>query len=218
MTDYILAFTENIPGAYGYLILALCACVENIVPPLPGDTVAVFGGYLTGIGRLNIYGVITATTSGSFAGFMLMFYLGRVLGKRYFINSTRFMSGDTFSKITVWFQRFGYTVILCNRFLSGARSVISVCAGITNMNAGRVALYALASCLAWNLMLVGAGHEVGENWELVSRLLQKYNRAVLAAVIMIAAAVTLKALRNRSGRYPPAQKKVEESEMKRDNT
>ncbi len=86
MTETMLAFADRFSGAYGYLILCVCACIENLVPPIPGDTVTLFGGYLTGIGRLNMFGVVLSTTVGSFAGFMMMFFLGRLLGRKFFLD------------------------------------------------------------------------------------------------------------------------------------
>ncbi len=77
-------------------------------------------------------------------------------------------------------------MLLFNRFLSGARSVISLFAGITSMNTVRVAIYSFISCLVWNMFLVFAGCKVGENWGSVSEFLKKYN-----AVVMFVLAVLL---------------------------
>ena len=86
MIESILSLTENLNGLYGYLVLCVCAFIENIVPPIPGDTVVIFGGYLTGIGRFNVLGVVLSTTVGSFAGFMVIFFLGRLLGRKFFLT------------------------------------------------------------------------------------------------------------------------------------
>jgi len=161
-------------------MLGVCAFVENVVPPIPGDTVTVLGGYLAATGRLSFAGVVGATTLGSFAGFMLMFFLGKALGRKFFLErDRRLFSREKLVAVTGWFARFGYGVVLGNRFLSGARSVISLCAGISGLHTGGVALLCLASCLVWNVILISAGYTVGENWEAVLALLKKYNALVL---------------------------------------
>ena len=36
-----------------YLILFLIAYFENIIPPMPGDVIVAFGGYLISFGSIN---------------------------------------------------------------------------------------------------------------------------------------------------------------------
>lgn len=180
MEQFFIHLANSFSGFYGYLMLGVCAFVENVVPPIPGDTVTVLGGYLAATGRLSFAGVVGATTLGSFAGFMLMFFLGKALGRKFFLErDRRLFSREKLVAVTGWFARFGYGVVLGNRFLSGARSVISLCAGISGLHTGGVALLCLASCLVWNVILISAGYTVGENWEAVLALLKKYNALVL---------------------------------------
>ena len=44
----------ELPDALLYATLFAAALVENVLPPVPGDTVVVFGGYLAGLGRLSL--------------------------------------------------------------------------------------------------------------------------------------------------------------------
>lgn len=189
MTEELLSLTARFTGPLGYVLLGVCACIENLVPPIPGDTVTVFGGYLSGIGQLHPAGVVAATTTGNFAGFMLLYALGRRLGPALLQRPhTRFLPLDKMNLVAGWFARYGCAVILANRFLSGARSVISICAGISGLPGGKVALYCLVSCLVWNLLLVSAGTAVGENWNSIVTLLKRYNSAVVM-LLCIGAAV-----------------------------
>ena len=193
MTPAVVALTERFHGIYGYVLLGLCACVENLFPPIPGDTVTVFGGYLTGIGQLSLAGVIVSTTIGSFAGFMMMFFLGKLVGKSFLARGrVPWVREQQVHRVSEWFERFGYGVVLFNRFLSGARSVISLVAGMTQLNTGRVAIYCFISCIVWNSCLVFAGYKVGENWGTVSEILKKYNMVVIAIAAITAAFFILK--------------------------
>ncbi len=199
MADAFVRCAEQFSGFSGYVVLGLMACLENLIPPIPGDTVTVFGGYLAGTGRLNLYGVMAATTAGSFAGFMLLFAAGRLLGKKYFYERDRFFfSKKHMRTAAAWFARYGYTVVLCNRFLSGVRSVIALCAGITGLGTLRVACCSLLSCLVWNALLVISGSAAGENREIIASVLRKYNTALVC--LMAAAAVFLIIKARRSSR------------------
>lgn len=190
MTDQLLSLAARFTGPAGYVLLGVCACIENLVPPIPGDTVTVFGGYLSGIGQLHPAGVVAATTAGNFAGFMLLYALGRRLGPAVLQwPHSRFLPADKMNLVSGWFSRYGYAVILANRFLSGARAIISICAGISGLRGGKVSLYCLISCLVWNLLLVSAGNAVGENWDRITTLLKRYNSVVLVLLVIGAAAL-----------------------------
>ena len=185
MTDYFLQLTQSFNGTFGYLVLCACACIENLVPPIPGDTVTVFGGYLAGTGKLNFFGVVASTTLGNFAGFMMLFYAGKLLGRQFFYEKDfRLFSRENFIKVSAWFEKFGYSVILGNRFLSGARSVISLCGGIAGLNTLKVGVYSFISCLVWNVLLVAGGCKVGENWDRIIFMLKRYNTVVLALLVL----------------------------------
>jgi len=184
MADSFLQFIKGIDSAYLYPALFVSAVLENLIPPIPGDTVTLFGAYLVGIGQLHFSGVFAATALGNFAGFMLLFFLGRFLEKEFFLNRNfRYFPKEGLLRAEQWFQRFGYMIILGNRFLSGARSVISIFAGISDLKTGKVALYCLISCLVWNGMLVYAGYKAGINWEAILGFLKQYNEIVLFIII-----------------------------------
>jgi len=198
MADSFLQFIKSIDSAYLYPALFVSAVLENLIPPIPGDTVTLFGAYLVGIGQLHFSGVFAATALGNFTGFMLLFFLGRFLEKEFFLNRNfRYFPKEGLLKAEKWFQQFGYMIILFNRFLSGARSVISIFAGISDLKTGRVALYCLISCLVWNGMLVYAGYKAGKNWEAITVFLKQYNEIVLIILIAGVAIFALKRLIRR---------------------
>ena len=193
MADSFLQFIKGIDSAYLYPALFVSAVLENLIPPIPGDTVTLFGAYLVGIGQLHFSGVFAATALGNFTGFMLLFFLGRFLEKEFFLNRNfRYFPKESLLKAEQWFQQFGYMIILFNRFLSGARSVISIFSGISKLKTGKVALYCMISCLVWNGMLVYAGYKAGKNWEAITVFLKQYNKIVLVIII---AGVTIFALK-----------------------
>jgi len=49
-------------GTLVYVALFLSAYIENIFPPIPGDTVTVIGAYFVGTGKLNFWGVYFSTS------------------------------------------------------------------------------------------------------------------------------------------------------------
>ncbi len=164
--DKFLAYLDTLPELLIYLLLGLCAFMENVFPPAPGDTITAFGAFLVGTNRLGFLGLFISTTLGSLAGFMFLFWIGRLLGRRYFIERDfGYFKAEDILKAENWFKKYGYLLILINRFLPGIRSVISIVGGISGLQVIKVSLLALVSSSIWNMIWIGMGYTLGNNWE-----------------------------------------------------
>ena len=182
--DAFINYLNSLPDSLIYFFLGLSAFVENVFPPIPGDTITAFGAFLVGIGRLNFFGVYISTTFGSLSGFMSLFWIGGYLGRRFFIEKDyRFFKAEDIIKAEGWFRKYGYFLIAFNRFFPGIRSVISIAGGISRLKVTRVMLLALISCGVWNIIWIMLGYVLGTNWEIfkaeMSGILMKYNITIL---------------------------------------
>jgi membrane protein DedA with SNARE-associated domain len=176
--------------AFLYLFLFLSAIVENLFPPIPGDTITAFGAFLVGQQRLNYWGVYACTTLGSVMGFMTLYAVGRFLEREFFMKKNyRFFSAESIIAAEEWFRRRGLLVVLGNRFLPGVRSVISIVSGLSRLNAWKVFFLALASAAVWNLIWIHVGFTLGKEWAVVkaalANILEKYNIAAGIALMAI---------------------------------
>lgn len=170
----------HLPDVLVYLTLFGAALLENVLPPVPGDTVVLFGGYLVGLGRLQLPVTFVMVTLGSWGGFMVYYAVGRWLGHTGAHRwVARWVTPEALQRGEHWVRRYGHWVVLANRMLPGARSVISLGSGFTGMPAPLVGLMALISAALWNVLLVGGGYTIGEHWQRVLALLRVYNGAVL---------------------------------------
>ena len=186
MLEWITGYLAALNPAWFYLALALSSFLENVVPPIPGDSVTVFAAYLVGRTDRSIAGVWLATSVGSTSGFMALYALGRAIHRDYFIRRDfRILPASSFLKAERWFQRFGYWIVLANRFFSGVRSVISIICGLYRLPWLGVLALSFLGCAAWNLLLIWGGSLLGANWTLIEKFLAQYSRIVLAAGILL---------------------------------
>jgi membrane protein DedA with SNARE-associated domain len=182
--DRFLAFLDTLPDLLIYILLGLSAFVENVFPPAPGDTITAFGAFLVGTNRLQFLSMFISTTIGSLAGFMFLFWIGRLLGRRFFVERDFwYFKTEDIIRAENWFRKYGYFLILINRFLPGIRSVISIVGGISGLRVFKVFLLALISSGVWNLIWIGMGYSLGSNWETakarIVEIMITYNVAVL---------------------------------------
>jgi membrane protein DedA with SNARE-associated domain len=143
-----------------------------------------------GVGRLSFAGVYISTTIGSLLGFMCLFWIGGFLGRHFFIERDfRFLRAKDIIKAEEWFGRYGYFLILFNRFMPGIRSAVSLAAGISRFRTLPVAALAFLSCAAWNLIWIFMGHTLGTHWETVEEkmadFMVRYNIAVIVLLVLV---------------------------------
>jgi len=198
-TEKFLNLLHSLPDFLIYLLLGVSAFVENIFPPIPGDTITAFGAFLVGTGKLNFVGVYISTILGSLLGFLCLFWFGGYLGRRFFIEKDyRFFKAKDLIKAEEWFGKYGYMLIAFNRFLPGIRSAISVAGGISRLKVIMVTVLAFISCAAWNLIWILSGYLLGSNWETfearISAILMRYN---IMVVILFALAICVMVVRKR---------------------
>ncbi len=176
-----------------YVILFAIAYGENIVPPIPGDVAIAFGGYLAGVTEINAIVVWALATLGGGLGFMTVYAFGRSLGGVLFeTEKFPWIPRDKMREAQSWVQKWGFWVVITNRFLSGTRSVISLVVGMGKMAAWPTAGAASFSALVWTGLIIYAGYLLGENWERVAEYLQVYSGAVLVLIAAGGAALLVR--------------------------
>lgn len=200
----IVEWIQALSPFYIYLIFTLVAYLENIIPPIPGDVLVAFGGYLAAEQIINFVPVLTFTTVASVFGFMSMYAIGLYFGDRIEQERNRFwlmrfIDVKYFDKISRWMSRWGQGVILANRFLAGTRSAISLASGMTKTKIYPTIINSFISSILWNSILLIFGWVVHENWQIIGHYLNVYGWIVL---IMIAILIVVRVVYKKFQKAP----------------
>jgi membrane protein DedA with SNARE-associated domain len=191
-----LAMTHG--ALWFYIFIFLSSFFENIFPPYPGDTITFAGGYLAGTGHLTFPLVFLSAGVGCLSGAMILYLLGKGKGRKVFLKKGKgIFDSAHLEKVERWFKKYGEKVLLLSRFLAGVRSVIALAAGVGNVSPKKMTIYTSISVVLWNGIILLFAFKVQQNWREILRILQIYNKTVLAIVVLIALVWSLKALRDR---------------------
>jgi membrane protein DedA with SNARE-associated domain len=190
--DQLFEVVKQIIEWLGYPGIFILMLVENLVPPVPSEMVIPFGGALVAQDRLDFGGLLLAGTLGSVVGAVILYYLGYRLGRQWFERWTcrygkyLLVSVDDLHKALDLFQRHGKLTVFLARLVPGARSLISIPAGVNRMPFGSFIGLTLVGTFLWNILLAGAGYMLGRNWERALELLDRYELIlwVTAGVLM----------------------------------
>lgn len=187
MFESILNQISSFPPFWIYVTLFLFAFVENVFPPSPSDFVVVVGGSLIATGVIHFLPTLILTSIGSVIGFMVLYYIGSTVDKKVIHSGKyKFIPLDAVDTVEKWFGKYGYAIILANRFMPGTRAVISFFAGLSHLKVKKTATLALLSALVWNAIILYLGYLFGDNVELVDSYLSTYSNIVIAVTVLVA--------------------------------
>jgi membrane protein DedA with SNARE-associated domain len=210
--EYMTKFIEKLGKMkpfWIYLIISFIAFIENIFPPFPSDGVVVFGGFLAGVGKISYIVLLLTSTIGSTLGFMLAYHIGVKCSKAKISQlKNKYIPVDALIKVGAWFSKYGYWLIIVNRFLAGTRAVISFFAGLSGLPFLITIVLSFVSALAWNTLLLYGGLKLGRNWHQALDVMGRYSHLLLYVIIGLALlGVAVSLLRNKKKASSLVQKK-----------
>lgn len=188
MTTWLTQFIES----FGYIAIILLIAVENIFPPIPSEVILTLGGFLVSGTKLTLIGVILASTLGSVIGAIILFSISRnlTLPRLEKLLETKLFKllgfkKDYAQKAIDWFDKHGIGAIFYGRCIPVVRSLISIPAGIAHVGWTKFLVLTTLGSLVWNSVLVGLGHYMGKNWQVVVRIFDDYTLVIIALLLIL---------------------------------
>ena len=188
---------------FGYLGVAFLIMIENLFPPIPSEVILTFGGFMTTTTELNIPLMIVAATIGAVVGAAILYGIGTLLDVERldkivdkYGNILRITHADI-HKADSWFDRYGFWTVFFCRFVPLIRSLISLPAGMANMNFGLFLLFTTVGTVIWNTVLIYLGAAVGSQWETIVHYMDIYSNIAYGILGIIGIAVIIWYMRKR---------------------
>ena len=148
----------DLVARYGYLALALFMFLETsmLFPFVPSELVLPSGAALLIDGPVTMALFVASITLGATVGSLFNYYVFDVYGERAIDEYGRYLriSDSEVERGQRWFRRWGTSSVLWGRLLPFVRSVISIPAGLAEMDVRRFTVYTAIGSL---LFAVGVG-------------------------------------------------------------
>lgn len=114
----------EIINQFGYVGVFILITVENIFPPIPSETILIFGGFMTTFSDINVWGVIAVATTGSVLGATVLYILGRMLHTKCLellldsrLGKILHLRGEDIRRAEQWFKKHRNTAVFFCRFI-----------------------------------------------------------------------------------------------------
>ena len=182
---------QDVIEQLGYVGVALLVVAENVFPPIPSEIVLPFAGFVAQRGSESVVLMILAATVGSVGGALIMYWIAAVIGdERLHAFTHRFGKWVQIREVDLtraeeWFDRHATSAVLIGRCVPLIRSVVSIPAGFRRMKLIPYIAYTFLGSLVWNILLIGAGALLGDNWERVGSYVGVFQWVVIALVIAV---------------------------------
>lgn len=200
MLDSLTEFVRRAVTTLGYPGILAAMVAENLFPPIPSEIVLPLAGYEVFRGNLGFGLTVLAATLGSLIGALILYAIGRYGGRPAVDRWGRVLrvSNADVDRAERWFDRWGDWVVLLSRMIPLVRSVVSIPAGILEMPLLRFIVLTTIGSLLWNLLLVGAGYQLGNRWEDVSAVVGSFSDVMKVVAVLAVVAVAIWLWRRRT--------------------
>ena len=200
MIDFATQLVETI-GIFG---AGIFIAIESIVIPLPSEFVLLLSGFNVSIGEFQFIPLLIATTTGSLIGALVLYTIGFGISKErvnFLINRFGKYVGikqADVDKAFKWFDRYGSWTIFFGRLFPLIRSLVSIPAGLSEMNVIKFSLLTIGGSSIFNATWITIGMQLEDRWKDAEGWAKNLENVVnigiaVAVILLIARAINKRA-------------------------
>lgn len=184
----LVGWIADVIAALGSVGVGMLTLAEVFFPPIPSELVLPMAGFLAGRGRLSLVAAVIASTIGSTAGALALYWLARAWGVdrvAALLRRLPLMEEEDLDRARDWFDRHDRSAVFIGRLVPGVRSLISLPAGFQKMPLGMFLTLTTVGSAIWNTALVAGGYLLGSQWQSIGRYSDWLNLGVIAVLVLL---------------------------------
>jgi membrane protein DedA with SNARE-associated domain len=186
----VVWFITTVMLAIGLAGLVALIAIDSVgIPPLPGEVILTFAGFLVASGAFSFLAAVVAALAGAMIGSFVAYGIGR--WGRHWIISPRMgvlrLDEKYLHRMETWFAGRGQEVVGIARNIPILRSYISYPAGTARMDPVRFGLYTLVGSIPFTLGFLYAGVVLKSRWSVITGYFAYLD--ILVVVLLVAVGV-----------------------------
>jgi membrane protein DedA with SNARE-associated domain len=200
MIDFATSLIESI-GIFG---AGLFIAIESVVIPLPSEFVLLLSGFNVSIGQFQFIPLLITTTTGSLIGALVLYTLGFGISRErvnYLVD--RFgkyvgIKSNDVDRAFRWFERYGNWTVFFGRLFPLVRSLVSIPAGLSEMNVFRFSLLTVAGSSIFNATWITIGMKLEDRWKDAEGWAKSLENVINVGLTVAAAILIIRAILRRA--------------------
>lgn len=164
--ELFIEWILSIVSANLYPGVFLAALIETIFPPIPSEVIFPLAGYVVLQSKmhfLHVIGVGISGGSGATLGAFVIYLIARKIGRIGLYRYVKYakIKESSIEKAYKWFEKYGDKSVIFGRLVPGIREIVSIPAGILNMNPKKFLIFTFIGSCAWSTILSAIGYYFG---------------------------------------------------------
>lgn len=158
---------------YGAIAIFIIVLLEYLnLPGFPAGIIMPLSGVMASKGNINFFWVMVITVAAGLAGSLILYLIGRIGGSAFLKFYTRKFpkQREGLEKNLEWIREKGCTGVFVAKLIPMVRTIVSIPAGVLQMNPVKYIVSSTFGIFIWNFVFVGAGYLLGDQ---VFTLLEK---------------------------------------------
>lgn len=188
MIDSLLHSLASWPPVVVYVLIAISCVVESIFPPSPSDVFVTMAAFLSHDGRYQPGTIFLTAWIGGVGGAILVYFLAARFASRFTGSRVGklLLEADAMAFLLKQYGRYGGYGLFLTRLLPGFRSVVAPFVGLNRLPLWRLVVPVALACGTWYGALTWVGTRLGDEWEMVTRILDRIYSALGAVAAVVA--------------------------------
>lgn len=150
---------------YGAIAIFVIVLLEYLnLPGFPAGVIMPLSGVMAANGNIHFFWVMVITVAAGLTGSLILYFLGRFGGSPFLKAYIRRFpkQKDNLEKNLNWIDQKGCAGVFFAKLIPMIRTIVSIPAGVLQMNLGKYVISSTLGIFIWNLVFVGAGYLLGE--------------------------------------------------------
>jgi membrane protein DedA with SNARE-associated domain len=186
----VLEFAVNLIDQIGLFGAALLIGIEVVILPIPSELILLLTGFNVSIGNFGFIAALIATTIGSLAGALFLYFMGYAFSEER-LESLVSKYGKyvglyvkDLQKTATWFERHGAQLVFFGRLIPLIRSLVSIPAGLTKMKMSKFIIFTTLGSGIWNSIWLTLGFFLGDKWSSAEKYAKYLDYLVYLGIII----------------------------------
>jgi membrane protein DedA with SNARE-associated domain len=180
---------EHFLDHYGYAAIFLVALIEAVCIPFPSEVTFGYPAALVAQHEthLSLVGVIAVAVVGEICGCVVAYLIGSSGGRAVIDRYGKFvlLSHRDLDRADEFMAKRGVLSVFFGRFIPVIRAVISLVAGVGEMNFGPFLASTSAATILYGIGIASIGYALGDNWHKIEKGFTFAGALVVLIVIAI---------------------------------
>ena len=181
-----MSYFTNLIYEYGLIAMFFLILIEYACFPISSEIVLPFSGAVASYQHISFFVIIIVSVIAGLMGTSICYVIGRTGGlplinriKKRFPGTEKGLD-NSFAR----FEKYGTWAVCIGRVIPICRTYIAFVSGVAKQ---RYSVFITASAIGitvWNIILIGLGYILRENWRLVGEYYSRYKILILPILIL----------------------------------